>query len=51
MFPILVAVYVHLAKREEEMAIEDFGGKYIQYMKTTPAWIPKFKIGDSAYAS
>lgn len=51
MFPILVTVYVHLAKREEDMAIEEFGEKYIQYMKSTPAWIPKLKIGDSTYAS
>lgn len=51
MFPILVAVYVHLAKREEDMGIEEFGGKYIQYMRSTPAWIPKFKIGDGVYAS
>ena len=42
MFPILVVVYVRLAKREEQMALEEFGDEYRQYMKTTPAWFPKF---------
>jgi len=42
MFPILVIVYVKLAKREEEVAISEFEDEYLRYMKTTPAWIPKF---------
>lgn len=43
MFPILVTVYVRLAKREECMAIEEFGDTYRHYVETTPAWIPKIK--------
>ena len=41
MFPILLVVYVRLAKREERMAIEEFGDAYRHYMESTPAWIPK----------
>jgi protein-S-isoprenylcysteine O-methyltransferase Ste14 len=41
MFPILLVVYVHLAKQEESLALEEFGDSYRQYMETTPAWIPK----------
>ena len=46
MFPILVVVYVRLAKREERMALEEFGDVYRHYMESTPAWIPKFKINE-----
>ncbi len=42
MFPILVTVYIRLAKREEHMALDEFGDEYQHYMETTPAWIPKF---------
>jgi protein-S-isoprenylcysteine O-methyltransferase Ste14 len=42
MFPILVIVYVRLAKREEKMAIAEFGDEYRHYMDVTPAWIPIF---------
>lgn len=41
MLPILVVVYVKLAKREEQTAITEFGESYLQYMKITPAFIPK----------
>ena len=41
MFPILLVVYVRLAKREESIALEEFGDTYRQYMETTPAWMPK----------
>ena len=43
MFPILVVVYVRLAKREEAIALDEFGDEYREYMKSTPAWIPNFK--------
>tara|TARA_R110002110_G_scaffold12718_3_gene60888 strand:+ start:49885 stop:50520 length:636 start_codon:yes stop_codon:yes gene_type:complete len=42
MFPILVVVYVRLAKREEQSAIDEFGHAYRQYMTSTPAWIPRY---------
>lgn len=40
MFPILVYVYVRLARREEEIAIEEFGERYRAYMTRTPAFMP-----------
>jgi protein-S-isoprenylcysteine O-methyltransferase Ste14 len=40
MFPILVWVYVRLARREETAALEEFGDRYRQYMACTPAFIP-----------
>lgn len=43
MFPILVVVYVRLAKREEKMALAEFGDEYRMYMHNTPAWIPTIK--------
>lgn len=47
MFPILVVVYMRLAKREEQMALDEFGEEYRRYMDTTPAWIPKFSTPKS----
>lgn len=44
MFPVLVVVYVRLAKREEQMAIQEFGDEYLRYRETTPAWIPKLSV-------
>lgn len=44
MFPVLVVVYERLAKREEEMALEEFGDRYRSYMETTPRWFPKFNV-------
>ncbi|MDM8349676.1 isoprenylcysteine carboxylmethyltransferase family protein [Pseudomonas sp. sp1636] len=43
MFPILVVVYVRLAKREEQMALAEFGDEYRIYMHNTPVWIPTIK--------
>ena len=48
MFPILVVVYVRLAKREERIAIEEFGDEYRRYMASTPAWIPKLSTSETA---
>lgn len=42
MFPILVAVYVRLAYREEKEVTKQFGEEYIQYAQKTPAFIPHF---------
>lgn len=41
MFPILVAVYIQLAKREEQLALSQFGDEYRRYLDKTPAWFPK----------
>ena len=47
MFPILVIVYLRLAKHEEKIALEEFGATYREYMNKTPAWIPRLGVGDS----
>lgn len=43
MFPVLVWVYIRLAKREEAMALQEFGDLYREYMARTPGFIPKFR--------
>jgi protein-S-isoprenylcysteine O-methyltransferase Ste14 len=40
MFPILVYVYVRLARREEQVALHEFGDEYRNYINETPAFIP-----------
>ncbi|MBI4985970.1 MAG: isoprenylcysteine carboxylmethyltransferase family protein [Rhodocyclales bacterium] len=42
MFPILVAVYARLAKREEQDALAEFGDAYRDYRSRTPAFLPRF---------
>ena len=41
MFPVLVYMYVRLAKREERDALAQFGAAYRQYMKEVPAFLPR----------
>lgn len=41
MFPILVFMYVHLARREERDAIAEFGEEYDRYAGKTPAFFPR----------
>ncbi|NLG68199.1 MAG: isoprenylcysteine carboxylmethyltransferase family protein [Firmicutes bacterium] len=40
MFPVLVVMYVRLARREERALREQFGEAYQQYAAGTPAFIP-----------
>ena len=40
MFPVLVVMYVHLARREEAEVVATFGDSYRRYAATTPAWLP-----------
>jgi protein-S-isoprenylcysteine O-methyltransferase Ste14 len=42
MFPILVAMYVRLARREEQEVLEEFGDAYARYAATTPAFVPRW---------
>lgn len=42
MFPILVGVYVRLAKSEERDALAEFGSEYERYRDRTPAFVPTF---------
>lgn len=41
MFPILVTMYVLLARREERDALAEFGDQYRRYMTTIPSFIPR----------
>ena len=40
MFPILVFVYIRLARSEEHWARQEFGDEYRPYCERTPAFIP-----------
>jgi len=40
MFPMLVFMYVRLAKREEAEARAEFGDAYDAYARRTPGWFP-----------
>jgi protein-S-isoprenylcysteine O-methyltransferase Ste14 len=44
MFPILVTMYVRLARREEREVLAEFGELYELYMRLTPAFWPRFKM-------
>lgn len=43
MFPILVTMYVKLARREEREVLAEFGEKYRRYMNSTPAFFPRLR--------
>ncbi len=43
MFPILVFMYLKLAKREEKDSEKEFGERYRSYAQKTPAFIPKLE--------
>jgi protein-S-isoprenylcysteine O-methyltransferase Ste14 len=42
MFPLLVAMYVRLARREEGETAVAFGDQYLRFAARTPGWIPQF---------
>lgn len=46
MFPILVYMYVRLARAEEREVLAEFGEQYARYAAKTPAFLPR--IGDGA---
>jgi protein-S-isoprenylcysteine O-methyltransferase Ste14 len=49
LFPILVYMYVRLARREEQDALAEFGNQYRSYMARTPAFIPRLReVGGGA---
>ena len=41
MFPVLVIMYVHLARSEERDALATFGAQYERYMQQVPGFIPR----------
>lgn len=41
MFPVLIVIYVRLAKHEEQDALASFGEAYERYRKQTPAFFPR----------
>ena len=41
MFPILIVIYMRLARREEQEAASQFGDAYRVYTKSTPAFFPR----------
>jgi protein-S-isoprenylcysteine O-methyltransferase Ste14 len=42
MFPVLVIVYLRLAKREERMMEAEFGDEYAAYRRQVPGFVPRF---------
>lgn len=44
MFPILVWIYVRLARREEEFAVAEFGAEYRSYRERTPGFVPRMPL-------
>ena len=51
MFPILVLMYVRLARREERDALAEFGDEYARYAAVTPAFIPRWRPREPRTAS
>jgi protein-S-isoprenylcysteine O-methyltransferase Ste14 len=49
MFPVLVTMYIHLARQEEREARAEFGEAYDRYAAVTPAWFPR--LGGAAKAT
>jgi len=41
MFPVLVWMYVHLARQEEREALTVFGDAYREYMARVPGFVPR----------
>ena len=50
MFPILVFMYVHLARREERDALAEFGEEYVRYASRTPAFFPHLSSSETEKA-
>ena len=46
MFPVLVVMYVRLAKREERDVREEFGAEYDRYAANTPGFLPRLRRRD-----
>ena len=42
MFPVLLVMYVRLARNEEREALAQFGEEYVAYMQRVPAFVPRW---------
>ena len=52
MFPILLVVYVRLARREERDSAAPFGDAWTRYAQATPAFMPRWRTSkDSALSN
>jgi len=51
MYPILVYVYLRLARREEREVLDRFGEAYARYMQRVPAFIPSLSPESEAEKS
>ena len=51
MFPILVAMYTRLARREEREMHEAFGTEYERYAAAVPAFVPRWRASTPATPS
>jgi protein-S-isoprenylcysteine O-methyltransferase Ste14 len=40
LFPVIVLVYVRLARKEEKKVIEEFGEEYLEYRRHVPMFLP-----------
>jgi protein-S-isoprenylcysteine O-methyltransferase Ste14 len=47
MLPVLLAVYVRLARGEEWDALVEFGDAYREYLERTPAFLPRLRLVDT----
>jgi len=47
MFPVLVAMYIRLARTEEREVSAEFGDAYARYAADTPAFFPRFGAATS----
>lgn len=47
MFPILVIMYMRLAKREELESLQEFGERYATYAAGTPAFLPRLLLDET----
>jgi len=50
MFPVLVIMYVRLARREEGEALATFGAEYERYMRRVPGFLPRLSPPPEASA-
>ena len=51
LFPILVFMYAHLARKEEEDMLREFGDEYRQYAAHTPRFIPFKSAAQRSHAA